>query len=151
MSDKPKIHLGRLKQDAGTYAAGENIYLTRHDWACGWYWSFGWVGNKNCHFHFDSLLYPKNAKGQVLCCASEIFEKTNIGDKAWWVIRDLFVQAYALQKAAEVYRNGGHQTREKGVTGIVRNPERADQINADLKLVLDLVWDVVCNAVKEKP
>lgn len=147
---QPKIHLGRLKQGIGTFGDGENIYLTRHDWACGWYWSFGWVGNKNCHFHFESLLYPKGAKNNTLYLASEIFEKTSIDDKAWWVTRDLFVQAYALQKAAEVYRNGGHQTTKPGVTDIVKNLERADQINADLKLVLDLVWDVVCSAVKEK-
>lgn len=149
MSD-PKILLGRLKKGAGTYADGENIYLEKHSWDCGWYWGFGYVGNASCHFHFDSLLYPKNTKGMVLHCASEIFEKTNIDDKAWWVIRDLFVQAYALKRAAEVYRCGGHQTSEKGVTDIIKNLELADKINADLKLVLDLVWDVVCNAVKEK-
>lgn len=146
----PKIRLGRLKKGSGTFAEDELVWLTKHSWDCGWYWGFGYVGNSECHFHFESLLYPKGKDNRTRYLASEIFSETNIDDKAWWVIRDLFVQAYALKKAAEVYRHGGHQTSQPGVTDIIKNLERANQINADLKLVLDLVWDVVCNAVKEK-
>ena len=87
--------------------------------------------------------------GAVKYCASDLFESTNITDEEWWVIRDLFVQAYALRKAAEVYRYGGHQTTVHGVTDIIKNEERAAQINADLAKVLDTVWDAVCKAVNK--
>lgn len=138
-----KIHLGRLKSDAGTYADGENIYLTKHQWDCGWYWAFGYLGNKNCHFHFDSLL--ENHK-----YASEIFSDTNISDADWWVIRDFFKQAYALKAAAETYRYGGHQTTRQGITDILKSPEKAAILNADLEKVLDAVWAFTTEAVKER-
>lgn len=142
-----KIFLGKLKSDAGTHADGENIWLEKHKWDCGWYWAFGYVGNRNCHFHFDSLLYIKDGKGMVKYVASDLFEDAKITDREWWVLRDLFSQAYALKKAAEVYQYGGHQTSVLGVTDIIKNKDRADQINADLAKVLDLAWDCACKAV----
>ena len=141
-----KVLLGRVKKDAGTYADGENIYLEKHEWACSWYWAFGYVGNSQCHFHFDSLMQLKPNK----YLASEIFSSTNISDKEWWVIRDLFTQAYALAKCAEVYRYGGHQTSQEGVTDIIKNESKAKELNADLQCVLDLLWGFVVEAVKVK-
>lgn len=149
MASFDKILLGKLKADAGTCADGENIWLEKHKWDCGWYWGFGYVGNKNCHFHFDSLLYIKDGKGSVKYTANDLFESTKITDKEWWVIRDLFVQAYALKKAAEVYQMGGHQSTEPGVTDVIRNTALAKQINADLQKVLALAWDYACKAVNK--
>jgi hypothetical protein len=150
MNNFNKILLGKIKSDAGTYADGENLWLEKHKWDCGWYWGFGYLGNNRCHFHFDSLLYIKDGKGDVKYCASDLFESTNISDSDWWIIRDLFVQAYALRKAAEVYQYGGHQTKKAGITDLIKNKERADQINADLAKLLDTVWDFACKAVNEK-
>jgi hypothetical protein len=144
-----KIFLGKLKTDAGTCANGENIWLEKHKWDCGWYWAFGYVGNKNCHFHFDGLLYIKDGKGSVKYTASDLFASTQISDKDWWIMRDLFSQAYALKKAAEVYQYGGHQTIVPGVTDIIKSKERADQINVDLAKVLDCVWDHTCKSVSK--
>ena len=62
-----KILLGKLKSDADIYASGENIYLRKHTFDCGWYWGFGYVGNYRCHHHFETFL--KDAK-----TASELFE-----------------------------------------------------------------------------
>lgn len=144
--DYNKIRLGKMKEDAPFYTAGENVYLTKHKWECGWYWGFGYIGNKDSHYHFDSLLENCN-NGFVT--ASEIFEKTNIDDATWWLIRDLFTQAYALQKAAEVYRHGGHQTSRKGVTDIIIDDAMATRLNADLEKVLDAVWEIACAAVNK--
>jgi hypothetical protein len=141
-----KVLLGRVKEGTGTYADGENLYLEKHKWECSWYWGFGYIGNNNCHFHFDSLL----KLGSDKYLASEIFSSTNITDKEWWVIRDLFVQAYALKKCAEVYQYGGHQITQRGVTDIIKNDAKAKELNADLERVLDLLWSVVVNAVKVK-
>ncbi len=149
MADFNKILLGKLKSNAGTFADGENIWLEKHKWECGWYWGFGYIGNKNCHFHFESLLYIKDGKGSYKYTASDLFEATSITDLEWWVIRDLFVQAYALKKAAEVYEHGGHQTSQHSLIDIIHNKERAAQINADLSKVLDAVWQFTCNAINK--
>lgn len=138
-----KILLGRLKADAGTFGDGENIWLEHHEWACGWYWAFGYLGNRNLHFHFESLL--QNSK-----CASELFQTTNISDNDWWLLRDLFKQTYTLKAAAETYRYGGHQTHREGVTDVLRDAAMAAKLNADCKIVLDLVWALACEAVKPK-
>lgn len=131
MSDT--IYLGVLKQGASDHG-GESIRITKHQWDCGWYWSFGYLGNRNLHFHFESFLKTQ-AK-----TASELFESTTICDSDWWVIRDLFVQAYALQAAAEVYRHGGHQTSRPGITDMIKNLDMAATLNKDLEKVLDAVW-----------
>ena len=143
------VLLGRLKSDAGTYIDGENIYLTKHNWDCGWYWGFGYIGNARCHSHFDSLLSIKDGCGGIKHLASELFQSTKITDKEWWVIRDLFIQAYALRGAAEVYRYGGHQTTLKGVTNIIQSHDMAKFINADLEKVLNTLWNYVCAAVNK--
>ena len=127
-----KIWLGKLSSNVDAPASGEAFYLEKHKWDCGWYWAMGYLGNVNNHFHFNSFL--KDHK-----LASELFETTNITDDEWWVIRDLFKQAYALKEAAEVYQYGGHQTTRKGVTDILKSEDKAKALNADLKLVLELV------------
>lgn len=148
--DRQKIRLGRLKPDAGTSIAdGEVVYLEKHRWDCGWYWAFGYLGNRNCHFHFDSLLYIKDGNGGVKYEASDLFSETPITDKDWWELRDLFVQAYALRKAAEVYRYGGHQTSRPGVADLIRSEEMEARLNKDLEKVLDTLWDFVCKAVQK--
>lgn len=134
-----KILLGKLKSDADIYASGENIYLRKHTFDCGWYWGFGYVGNYRCHHHFETFL--KDAK-----TASELFESTNISDKDWWVIRDLFAQAYAIKKTAEVYKHGGYQTSLKGVTDVLQDAAMVTRLNADLEKILNILWDYVISA-----
>lgn len=142
MSTNERIYLGKLKNDAGTFGAGEPIYLSKHSWDCGWYWGFGYLGNRNLHFHFDSLL--DNSK-----YASDLFEDPKVSNNDWWVIRDLFVQAYALKKAAEVYYYGGHQTSRKGVTDLIKDDTMVRRLNADLEKVLDTAWDFIQTAISQ--
>ena len=136
-----KVLLGKVKDNAEGYIAGERIWLTKHTWQCDWYWGFGYIGNKNLHTHFSSIL-----EGDAL--ASELFESTNISDNEWWVIRDLFKQAYALREAAAVYRHGGHQTTKLGTTDIIKDTVKAMVLNADLEIVLDKLWKVTIASVK---
>ena len=93
--------------------------------------------------HIDSLIRGEHN-------VNKIFDKgTPITQSQWWIIRDLFKQAYALQKAAEVYQYGGHQTTKPGITDCIKNLEMAALINKDLKIVLNKVWDFLLNEVKK--
>ena len=120
------------------------LYLSKHSWDCGWYWGFGYIGNNGCHMHIDSLI---GADYNV----DRVFDKgTSITQTQWWIIRDLFVQAYALKVAAEVYRSGGRQANTRpGITDCIKNLEMAALINKDLKTVLDKVWDFLLHEVKK--
>ena len=92
--------------------------------------------------HIDSLIGAEYNIGNI-------FDKgTPITQDQWWIIRDLFTQAYALQKAAEVYQYGGHQTLNPGITDCIKNLEMAALINKDLEIVLNKVWDFIVNEVR---
>ena len=112
----------------------ESIFLTKHQWDCGWYWGFGYIGNHKHHFHIDSLISSETD-------VSKIFTQTTISQSSWWIIRDLFIQAYALKAAAAVYRHGGHQTTVCGITDLIKSSDMESKTNADLLIVLDRVWE----------
>ena len=130
-----KIYLGSNTQYG-------RLYLSKHSWDCGWYWGFGYIGNNSCHMHIESLI---GAEYDI----RSIFDKGSpITQNQWWIIRDLFTQAYALKKTAEVYQHGGHQTTKPGITDCIKNLEMAALINKDLEIVLNKVWDFIVNEVK---
>jgi hypothetical protein len=142
-----KLFLGKVSmkyKEYNSFVQGENIYLDKHSWDCGWYWGFGYVGNRNLHTHFNSTFL------QGLSDVSEIFESTKIKQHDWWIIRDLFVQAYALKDCAAVYRHGGYQTSSKGITDIICNVEMANRCNADLEIVLDKIWNYLEKCLKSE-
>lgn len=124
------------------------VYLYKHSWDCDWYWGFGYI--KGCgftHTHFDSAFlsnfdYPK---------VDETFIRCIFNEKEWWEFRDLFKQAYALRRCAEVYRHGGYltSTNRTLVLSKERNGEEKEAIvNADLEFILNKIWDMAkeCNA-----
>ena len=123
-----KILLGKI--------SNENIYLTKHKWDCGWYWSFGYVGNKNHHFHIESLMLSETD-------VNKIFDSTKLSQAAWWAIRDLFLQAYGLKRAAEIYKHGANQCHVEGLTDLLKSQDKADSINADLSILLEMTWQFV--------
>lgn len=119
------------------------LYLSKHSWDCGWYWRFGYIGNPCYHLHINSLLGIEHD-------VSRIFDvETEITQDQWWIIRDLFRQAYALTEAAAVYQYGGRQATKPDITDCIKNLEMAARINKDLETVLDKVWDFIVNEVKK--
>ena len=53
---KEKVALGKVKKDyKDSTIANKYLYIDKHSWDCGWYWGFGYLGNKNCHYHVDGL------------------------------------------------------------------------------------------------
>ena len=124
-----RLYLGRTESEG-------LVYLSKHSWDCNWYWGFGYLGNKNCHFHIESLLGRESD-------VTKIFTEPKLSQKAWWVVRDLFVQAYALKDAAAVYRYGGYQSASKGITDVIKSKELEDRLNKDLETILNTVWKFI--------
>lgn len=135
MKNNDKIYLGKIEGYG-------NIYLFKHSWDCGWYWSIGYLGNDNCHFHMKNLI--KDSEDNV----HKAFTKTSITQKQWYVICDLFTQAYALKKTAETYRHGGHISSLIGVTNCIQNKEMEIKINSDLSKLLDVTWNYLLEELK---
>jgi hypothetical protein len=139
MAIDEKLHLGRNKIDG-------DIYLSKHSWDCDWYYGFGYLGNKNTHFHMEQFL----RNGPDLYSPIEKFlTETKITQPEWWVILDMFKQAYALKHCAEVYQHGGHLSSNAGVTDILRSGEKAKALNEDLGKLLDRTWDYVRKVVEK--
>lgn len=128
---KEKIYLGKGK--AGMLE-GENIYLLKHTWDCDWYWGFGYIGNSNSHSNFKENLLTKETS------ISKLLDNPQYSQDSWWIIRDLFKQAYVLKDCAEIYRHGGHQTFSKGTTDIIKDEEMCKRLNSDLEKVLNKLW-----------
>jgi len=127
-----KIYLGTSKDK-------ERIHLSKHSWDCGWYWGFGYLGNNNIHYHFESYLDGNHWN------IENVFDKTLLTQKNWWVIFDLFKQAYALKATAAVYQHGGYISASKNVTDVIQNYGYADLINHDLGILLNTIWDYITN------
>ena len=119
----------------GTTIDNEVIYLSKHEWDCGWYWGFGYLGNKNLHYHFDT--YLKGDEWKV----NNIFKVTRITQDQWWILCDLFKQAYALKDCAAIYQYGGHISSKTGMTDVLNSDDKAKVLNDDLKIILDKIWE----------
>jgi len=142
-----KIKIGKIKdeiKETQTYnkdknslcCLGEVISIERHSWDCGWYWGFGYIGNRNLHTHakifIDELLWSD---------VNEVFEENIFKtDDNFWIFKDLLVQAYALKETAEVYKNGGHCVLKKGLTDVIQSDLKYEETNKDLEIVLNKLW-----------
>ena len=144
-----KIYLGKVKQQIEStqsynpekddlFILGQDICIEKHSWDCGWYWGFGYIGNKNLHCHCTQFIHEL-----LWHDLKDVFEisifKTN---DQFWIFKDLLKQAYTLQSCAEVYQYGGHCIANSK-TEIIRNKRRAKTINRDLSKVLDQLWKLL--------
>jgi ElaB/YqjD/DUF883 family membrane-anchored ribosome-binding protein len=125
-----------------------NTWYRKHEWDCGWYWGFGYLGNRDCHWHIDSIINHPKEYNSNWTNVTHHFTTTWLSQKQWWILRDLFLNAYALKKAAECYRCGGHQTPDAGPYRVI-NAEMAEKLNADLKTILDNIWNALKQWEKE--
>jgi len=147
MSDHQfKVYLGATKR-----RPPEPIYLKGFSWDCGWYWSGGYIGNRNMHTHFDSCFLnvpdycghslgdftPKNISNgcSVWENLDTFLDDAQFSAEEWWRIKDLYKQFYSLREAASTFKYGGHCTdRDRNPLEI--NKEMANKINEHIEHVL---------------
>jgi len=129
------ILLGVSKHD-------DTLYLYKHSWDCNWYWGFGYIGNTRLHMHISALINHPDKYEPDWTDVGTHFADTWLTQDQWWILRDLFIAAYALKSAAEAYRHGGHQTASAAQYRVI-NPNMEKHINDDLKVVLDNIWNLL--------
>jgi predicted CopG family antitoxin len=126
---------------------GENIYLSAPSWDCGWYWGFGYLGNKNCHYHVDGIDRDKNLHDAFL----EHFDVGTfvVSESDLWQFCELFETFYTLKKTAEVLGRGGSHYSKNPCEDIIKNSEEAERINQFvLPAIFDAIYDILDRANK---
>lgn len=117
----------------------EKIYLSAPSWDCGWYWGFGYLGNRNCHYHVDGL----NAKENI-----NLFDafKKHFGnslvvrDSQLWTLCELFETFYTLRQSAEVLGRGGSHYTKNPCSEVIKNTDEVARINS---VVLPAIFEEI--------
>lgn len=90
------------------------------------------------HFHIQSWLTGPEATD-----LSKHLKSTKLTQKDWWIIGDLFNQAYSLKECAGIYNRGGAHWTNTGEFGVIANTDKEKELNKDLEKVLDDVWGYI--------
>ena len=132
LSNYTKILLGRNNN--------ENIFLSPPSWDCGWYWGFGYLGNKNCHYHLDGLNEGKNQNSYD--ALKEHFGDSFIikRDADIWTFCELIKTFYALKETAEILGRGGAHYTSNPCKDIIINKVETERIN---NIVLPQIFEEI--------
>lgn len=132
LSNYNKILLG--------YNNNEPIYLSPPSWDCGWYWGFGYLGNKNCHYHVDGL---KTIEKYNFEAKAFTHKKVNLYDgfiehfgdslqirpSDLWTFCELMETFYTLKETAEVLGRGGSHMTSNPCKDLIINKDEVSRIN----------------------
>lgn len=116
---KSKVRLGKTENGV--------TYLSAPSWDCNWYWGFGYLGNRNCHYHVDGLNKEKNLHDAFKEHFGESFIVKEDADI--WELAELFKSFYTLKATAEFYHIGGAHYTTNPCKELLKNPEQEKHIN----------------------
>jgi hypothetical protein len=140
----PKLYIGNND--------GQATYLSAPSWDCGWYWGFGYLGNRNCHYHVDGLMTHEWYDTEKKCFRSErmnLFDgfKKHFGeslvvksDNNLWTLCELFQTFYTLKETAEVLGRGGSHYTSNPLSELIKNPAEVERIN---KVLLPAIFEQI--------
>lgn len=130
---KEKIYLGTVDN--------EKIYLSAPSWDCNWYWGFGYLGNRNCHYHVEGLknIEKYNFEAKAFTCErvnmfdgfKKHFDDSFIvkDDKDVWTLAELFESFYTLKEYANFCHTGGSHMSTNPCKEILKNEVEERRIN----------------------
>lgn len=99
-------------------------------------WSFGYLGNSQCHFHLDGLTVMNED-----CANLNMFDQlkkffgdslTITDDKDLWTFCELSKTIYTLKATAELFHRGGSHYTSNPDANSIKNPEIENHINGVL-------------------
>ena len=136
--------IGQERVLFGTDTHGDNIYITKPKWDCNWYWSFGYLGNKNIHYHLDAYqskdhffkledgtfksITEKRNKNMYDCLLADYNLNEKIKAKLWEFC-ELSKTIYALKEAAEVLGRGGSHMTMNPCSELIKNKTEVERLN----------------------
>ena len=127
-----KLYIGKNK--------GDDIYITSPSWDCDWYWGFGYLSNKNTHYHIDGLKKHQTYNTEKKCFEYEFLNlvdgfKKHFGntlivrDSQLWKLCELFQTFYTLKESSEVLGRGGSYYTSNPCKNIITNTNEVNRIN----------------------
>lgn len=119
---------------------GDSIYLSAPSWDCSWYWGFGYIGNKNCHYHLNGLNRYENIN--FYDAIKKHFGDTLVikNDSDLWVFCELVLTAYSLKETAEVLGRGGSHMTTNPLAELIKNETEVKRIN---EVLLPAIFDSI--------
>lgn len=139
-----KVFLGKVDD--------KKIYLSAPSWDCGWYWGFGYLGNKNSHYHVNGLTKIEKYNFEKKVFEYEFVDlhdglKKHFGesfivknDKDIWNLAELFQTFYLLKETCEVFGRGGSYYATNPCKDIITNNSEVERIN---NIVLPAVFEEI--------
>ena len=132
-----KFYLGENEHNEG-------IWLSAPSWDCGWYWGFGYLGNRNCHYHVSGLNDGKN-QNMYDAFKEHFGDSLRILDTDLWTVCELFSTFYTLSKTAEVLGRGGGNYTTNPIQEVITNKDETKRIN---EVVLPQLFDALHDALQ---
>lgn len=155
---KNKVFFGKRKED------NANIYLSAPTWDCGWYWGFGYLGNKNEHYHLSSYkqkthcltddkgkfhLITESRNKNMYDCLKEDYELNPNILHHLWQFCELVSSAYSLKETAEILGRGGSHFTTNVCKDIITNSDEVKRINgAVLPSIFNAIHEILNSDVE---
>lgn len=135
----PLAHSDEFKTKFKDFRIGvmdrRGVLLRVPSFDCGWYWGFGYLGNRDCHFHLNSLevmdssLANKNMYDQLIGLFGD---SLTIPKDKLWQFCEIVNSVYTLKKAAELFGRGGSHYTTNPDASTLKIPEYENHINSEL-------------------
>ena len=121
INGKSKVFFGSFK---GT---NERIYLSKPSWSCGWYWSFGYLGNDDCHYHLSNV-----SEGHNLNMYDALMQDYDLAPAIQdnlWQFCELVKTIYTLKEVADIYHRGGSNFTVNPCKELLQDVAKCAEIN----------------------
>lgn len=143
------VYFGKRKTD------NKNIWLSKPEWNCDWYWGFGYLENQHEHYHLDGYEQPPNEWGvkrniNMHDALKEDYVLAPKIHKNLWLFCELSLTIYSFRTIAEVYcRGGSNYTTSKDIKPIVQNLSEWKRINTViLPQLFDKLYTIISPETK---
>jgi hypothetical protein len=131
---------GKDKVFFGVDKFGDRINLTRPSYDCKWYWSFGYLGNKDCHYHLSGYQNGRNINMYDALVSDYVLADHIVANL--WSFCEQALAIYTLKDAAEVLYRGGANMTTNPLRDIIKAHNGDDMLNQKLlPILLQKFWD----------
>ena len=118
----PKVFLGTTVDNA-------RVWLSSPSWDCNWYWGWGYIGNKNLHYHLSSLFKDTNMHDGI---KSHFKTFAITSDEDLWTFCELVRTFYYLRETSDVLTRGGSHYTNNPCQELIKDTDYASHINTVL-------------------